>query len=112
MYCRTDSQKHVLKFCRTFRPLLSDKSKSNEKITSVENRKFIYHDKENMELLNSVFSDALKNLKTPELCNIILQSENVSHPIFNIETTEVQLSFKNTRCGSGFYFYETYVNDI
>ena len=42
-------------FWRTVKPLLSDKSKSNEKITLAEDNKIISKDKDNAELLNSFF---------------------------------------------------------
>ena len=50
-------------FWRTVKPLLFDKSKSNEKITLVEDKKIIITDKDNAELLNSFFSNAVKSLK-------------------------------------------------
>ena len=42
-------------FWRTVKPLLSDKSKSNEKTTLAEDKKIIIKDKDNAELLNSAF---------------------------------------------------------
>ena len=59
-------------FWRTVKPLLSDKSKSNEKITLVEDNKIISEDKDNAELLNSFFSNAVKISKFPNLVILIL----------------------------------------
>ena len=42
-------------FWRTVKPLLSDKSKSNEKIALVEDNKIISEHKDNAELLNPFF---------------------------------------------------------
>ena len=61
-------------FWRTVKPLLSDKSKSNEKIALVEDGKIISEDKDNAKLLNSFFSNAAKNLK--------ILAENIPHSIF------------------------------
>ena len=85
-------------FWRTVKPLLSDKSKSNEKITLVEGDKITSEDKSNAEILNSFFSNAVKNLKIPEFNEINPLAENVPHPVFkaflNIKTTQVLLLLK------------------
>ena len=52
-------------FWRTVKPLFSDKTKSNEKITLVEDETVTTQDEQNAELLNIFFSDAVKNLKIP-----------------------------------------------
>ena len=76
---------------RTVKPLLSDKSKSNEKITLVvEGNKIISEDKDNTELLNSFFSNATTNLKILEFSDSYPLAENISHPIF-----KVTLKYKN-----------------
>ena len=85
-------------FWRTVKPLLSDKSKSNEKITLVEGDKITSEDKSNAEILNSFFSNAVKNLKIPEFNEINPLAENIPHPVFkaflNIKTTQVLLLLK------------------
>ena len=58
-------------FLRTVKPLLSGKSKSNEKITLVEDNRIISEDKDNAELLNSFFSNAVKISKFPNLVILI-----------------------------------------
>ena len=50
-------------YWRTVKPLLFAISKSNEKITLVQDNIIISEDKDNTELLNSFFSNAVKNLK-------------------------------------------------
>ena len=69
-------------FWRTVKPLLSDKSKSNEKITLVEDNKIISVDKDNAEFLNSSFYNAVKSLKIPEFSDSKLLAKNVHRPIF------------------------------
>ena len=68
-------------FWRTVKPLLSDKSKSNEKITLVGD-KITSEDKSNAEILNSFFSNAVKNLKIPEFNDINPLAENILHSVF------------------------------
>ena len=62
--------------------LLSDKSKSNEKIILVKGNEIINEDKDNAGRLNSFFSNAVKNLKIPEFSETNPLAENISHPIF------------------------------
>ena len=104
-------------FWRTVKPLLSDKSKSNEKITLVEGDKITSEDKSNAQILNSFFSNAVKNLKIPELKDINPLAENIPHPVF-----KAILKYKNhpsiiviknaRRNGLGFYFSKVSVDDI
>ena len=77
-------------FWRTAKPLLSDKSKSNEKVTLVEDNKIISEDKDNAELLNSFFSNAVSNLKVSEFRDSSSLEKNIPHPIF-----KVILKYKN-----------------
>ena len=103
-------------FWRTVKPLLSDKSKSNEKITLVEDNKIISEDKDNAERLNSFFSNAVKNLKIPEFSDSNPLAENISHPIFNAivkyKNHASIIAIKKTRNGPGFYFCGVSVNDV
>ena len=59
-------------FWRTVKPLLSDKSKSNEKITLVEDNKITSEDKDIAELLNFFFLMLQKISKFPRLVILIL----------------------------------------
>ena len=63
------------KLWKTVKPLLSDKLKSNKKITLVED------DKKVAEELNSFFSDVVKNLKTPEHSETNPLAEEIAKPI-------------------------------
>ena len=58
-------------FWRTVKPLFSDKTKSNEKITLVEDETVITQDEKNAELLNLFYSSAVKNLKKLKLVILI-----------------------------------------
>ena len=74
--------KHIVdnkQFWRTVKPLISDKTKSNEKITLVEDETVTTHDEnKNAELLNLFFSSAVKNLKIPEFSDTDLFAERLS----------------------------------
>ena len=59
-------------FWRTVKSLLSDKSKSNEKITLVEDNKITSEDKDIAELLNFFFLMLQKISKFPRLVILIL----------------------------------------
>ena len=68
-YCASLNEKNVAdnkQFWITVKPLRSDKVKSSEKITLVEAEEIINKDGENAEILNTFFSNAVKNLKIPE----------------------------------------------
>ena len=68
-YCASLNKKNVAdnkQFWITVKPLRSDKVKSSEKITLVEAEEIINKDGENAEILNTFFSNAVKNLKIPE----------------------------------------------
>ena len=69
-------------FWRTVKSLLSDKSKSNEKITLVEDNKIISEDKDIAELLNFFFLNAAKNLKISKISYFNPLAENILHLIF------------------------------
>ena len=54
------------------------------KIQIVEDSRIISEDKDNAELLNSFFSNAVKNLKIPEFSDSDSLVENIPHPIFKL----------------------------
>ena len=97
-------------------PLLSDKSKSNEKITTVEDNKGISEDKDNVETLNSFFFLAVKNLKIPEFSDSNSLAENIPHPIFKAilkyKNHPGIIAIKNARNGPVFSFCEVSVNGV
>ena len=53
-----------------------------KKITLVEGEGIINEDGENAEILNTFFSNAVKNLKIPEYQETDSLATNISHPIF------------------------------
>ena len=67
-------------FWRTIKSLFSDKTKSNAKITLVEDQTVTTHDEQNAELLNIFFSKAVKNLKIPRFTNTNPLAERLSNP--------------------------------
>ena len=101
-------------FCRTVKPLLSDKSKSNDKITLVEDNKIIREDKDNTELLNSFFSNGVKNLKILEFSDSNPLTGNIPHSIFKAILKYINhpnIIVKNARNRPGFYFCGVSIND-
>ena len=53
------------KFCKTVKPVLSNKLVSSEKIASVENEKIITDSKEIPKVLTGFFSNLVKSLNVP-----------------------------------------------
>ena len=76
----------------------------------------ISEDKDNAELLNSFFSNAVKNLKIPKFSNSNPLAENIPHPIFKAilkyKNRPNIIAIKNARNGPGFYFCGVSVNDV
>ena len=95
---------------RTVKPFLSDKSKSNVKITLAEDSKIINEDKDNPELLNSFISNAVKNLNIPEFSDSNPLTENIPYPIFQAilkyKNHPSITAIKNAKYGPGFSFVE------
>ena len=77
-------------FWRTVKPLFSDKTKSNEKISLVEDETVTTPDEQNAELLNIIFSNAVKNLKIPRFSNTNPLAERLPDP-----TLKAILKYKN-----------------
>ena len=83
-------------FWQTFvKPLLSDKIKSSEKITLVEQRQaldtdgniddeIVNDDVKIVEILNRFFSNAVKDLEIPGFHGAVPLADNISHPIFRV----------------------------
>ena len=116
MLCQSKSHRHSWQFWRSIKPLLSDKSKSNEKITTVEDNKVISEDKDNVELLNPFFFLAVKNLKTPEFSDSNSLAENIPQPIFKAilkyKNHSGIIAIKKARNGPVFSFCEVSVNGV
>ena len=77
-------------FWRIVKPLFSDKTKSNEKITLVEDETVTTQGEQNVELLNIIFSNAGKNLKIPRFSNTNPLAERLPYP-----TLKAILKYKN-----------------
>ena len=96
-------------FWRAVKPLLSDKIKSSEKIALLEGDEIIIEDGENAEILNTFFSNAVKNLKIPEYQEIDPFANNISHPIFKTilkyRNHPSIAAIKNLNKGSRFEFF-------
>ena len=55
-----------MKLWKVVKPLLSNKTVSNEKITLLEGEEIIKTDQANTKVLNNFFSNIMKNLDTPQ----------------------------------------------
>ena len=102
-------------FWRTVKPLLSDKLKSSGKIT-VEGEEIINNNGENAEILNTFFSNAVKNLKIPEHQDTDSHANNISHPIFKVNLKyrnhPSTVAIKNLNKGARFDFCRVSVQDV
>ena len=82
--------------------------KSSEKITLVEGEELINKDGENAEILNTFFSNAVKNLKIPEYREIDSLANDICHPIFKViliyRNHPSIVAIKNLNKDSGFDF--------
>ena len=65
------------RFSKVVKPYLSDKVKSSEKITLVHEDKIITNNDENTKLLNSYFSNVVKQSKTLEFEAIDFSAESL-----------------------------------
>ena len=82
-----------MQFWRNIKPLLSDKIKSSEKITLVEQREtldtdgnindeIVNDDVKIAGIFNRFFSNAVIDLKIPDFHGAVPLADNISHPIF------------------------------
>ena len=72
------------KFWKTVKPLFWDKVKSSEKITLVHEDKIITIDDENAKILNSFFSNVVKDLEILEFKDIEFSAECISHTALKV----------------------------
>ena len=76
----------------------------------------IRENKDNAELLNSLFSNAVKNLKIPEFVDSNPVVENIPYPIFKAilkyKYHSSVIAIKNARNGPGFCFCGVSVNYV
>ena len=103
-------------FWRIVKPVLSDKVKSSEKITLVEGEEIINEDGENAEILNTFFSNAVKNSKIPEYQETDSLANNISHPVFRAilkyRNHPNIVAIKNLNKSSRFDFCRVCVQDV
>ena len=103
-------------FWRTIKPLFFDKTKSNEKITSVEDQTVTTQDEQNPELLNIVFSNAVKNLKIPRFSNTNPLAERLSNPtlkaILKYKNQPSIVATRNANNNSHFHFNEVSFENV
>ena len=103
-------------FWRTVKPLFSDKTKSNEKITLVEDETVTTQDEQNAELLNLFFSNAVKNLKIPRFSNTNPLAERLSDPtlkaILKYKNHPSIVAIRNANNNSHFHFNEVSVEEV
>ena len=103
-------------FWRTVKPLFSEKTKSNEKITLVEDETVTTQDEKNAELLNLFFSSAVKNLKIPEFSDINPLAERLSDPvlkaILKYKNYPSIVAIRNPNNNSHFHFNEVSVEEV
>ena len=101
---------------RTVKPLFSDKTKSNENITLVEDEIVTTQDEKNAELLNLFFSSAVKNLKITEFSDSNPLAERLSDPVLKaILKYKNHLSIaaiRNANNNFHFHFNEVSVEEV
>ena len=90
--------------------------KSSEKITLLKVEEIINEDGENAEILNTFFSNAIKNLKIPEYQETDPFANNISHPmlqaILKYRNHPSIVAIKNLNKSSRFDFYRVSVQDV
>ena len=103
-------------FWRAVKPLFSDKTKSNEKITLVEDETVTTQDEQNSEILNIFFSNAVKNLKKPRFSNTNSLAERLSNPtlksILKNKNYPSIVAIRNASNNSHFHFNEVSVEEV
>ena len=103
----------ILLLCQT---ITFWQTKIKWQITLVEDKKIISKEKDNAELLNSSFSNAVKNLKIPEFSDSNSLAQNIPHPIFKAipkyKNYQSIIAIKNARNGPSFYYCGVSVNDV
>ena len=78
--------------------------------------KKISEDKDNVELLNSYFFNALRNLKIPKFSDSNTLAENISYPIFKVilkyKNHPSIIAIKHSRNGPDFRFCGVSIYDV
>ena len=90
--------------------------KSSEKIALVEGEEIINEDGENAEILNTFFSNAVKNVKVSKYQETDSLADSISHSIFKAilkyRNHPSIVAIKNLNTGSKFDFCRVCVQDV
>ena len=103
-------------FWRTVKPLFSDKTKSNEKTTLVEDKTVTMQDEQNTEFLNIFFSNAVKSFKILRFSNTNPLAERLSDPILKAALKYKNhpsiVAIRNANNNSHFHFIKVSVEEV
>ena len=73
-------------FWKTVKRLLSDKVTSTQKITPIENDKIVKNDNDTARVLNTFFSNIVRDLKIPDYNNCDPMAENIQEPVLKSDS--------------------------
>ena len=77
----TPTDVHKVTVWKTVKPFLSDKVTSSQKITLIENDKIVKNDDKTARVLNTFFSNIVRDLKIPDYNNCESLAENIQEPV-------------------------------
>ena len=103
-------------FWKSVKPLSSVNVKSSEKITIVHEDKITTTDDENTKILNSFFSNIVKNLKFPKFKDIDFSAKCIPHPalkaIMKFRNHPIVSAIRNAFNPQSFSFSKVSVDDV
>ena len=73
-------------FWKTVKRFLSDKVTSTQKITPLENDKIVKNDNDTARVLNTFFSNIVRDLKIPDYNNCDPMAENIQEPVLKSDS--------------------------
>ena len=73
-------------FWKTVKRFLSDKVTSTQKITLIENDKIVKNDNDTARVLNTFFSNIVRDLKIPDYNNCDPMAENIQEPVLKSDS--------------------------
>ena len=121
LFFRFGDKSAIINSARIYSALINslkvlDKGKSSEKVILVEGEEIINEDRENAEILNTFFSNAVEILEIPEYQETDSLANNTSHPIFKAilkyRNHPSIVAIKNLNNGSRFDFCRVSVQDV
>ena len=92
------------KFCKSVKPLVSNKCVSNEKITLVDGVEIIKTDQANAKVLNNFFSNIMKHLEIPQFSQIDPISHDMKDPVIKYRNHPSIIAIEETCTYSKFSF--------